>query len=154
MKKLAVVLFNLGGPDSPDAVQPFLFNLFNDPAIIRLPNPFRYLLAKVIAKRRAPLAKEIYKTIGGKSPLLENTMAQAHALEDKLNAGDDLCKSFIAMRYWKPFHPRPSKRFRVSGRMRLCLCRFIRNIQPQPPSRHWMIGRGPVTAWAFRSPHE
>ena len=103
MKKLAVVLFNLGGPDSPDAVQPFLFNLFNDPAIIRLPNPFRYLLAKVIAKRRAPLAKEIYKTIGGKSPLLENTMAQAHALEDKLNADDDLYKSFIAMRYWKPF---------------------------------------------------
>ncbi|MAB14175.1 ferrochelatase, partial [Parvibaculum sp.] len=54
-RKVAIVLFNLGGPDGPDAVQPFLFNLFNDPAIIRLPNPLRWLIAKIISSRRAPV---------------------------------------------------------------------------------------------------
>ena len=53
--KLAIVLFNLGGPDSPDSVRPFLFNLFNDPAIITLPQPLRWLLARLIAARRAPM---------------------------------------------------------------------------------------------------
>lgn len=107
-KKVAVVLFNLGGPDHLDSVQPFLFNLFNDPAIIRLPNPFRFLLAKLISKRRTPFAQEIYKLIGGKSPLLELTEEQSHALDEHLNTrcgdqDDDLFKSFIVMRYWKPF---------------------------------------------------
>lgn len=101
MSKLAVVLFNLGGPDRPESVKPFLFNLFNDPAIIGLPNPFRWLLAKVISSRRAPIAREIYANIGGKSPLLELTRAQASALETAL--GDDgEVKVFIAMRYWHP----------------------------------------------------
>ena len=59
MKK-AIILFNLGGPDSLDAVEPFLFNLFNDPAIISLPTFLRYHLAKLISKRRAPIAKGIY----------------------------------------------------------------------------------------------
>ncbi len=54
--KTAIILFNLGGPDGPDAVEPFLFNLFNDPAIIRLPQPFRWLVAKLISGRRAPTA--------------------------------------------------------------------------------------------------
>ena len=106
-KRVAVVLFNLGGPDNLAAVQPFLFNLFNDPAIIRLPNPFRFLLAKLISKRRAPFAQDIYKHIGGKSPLLELTIDQAAALDKELNSQNDgsavLFKSFIAMRYWMPF---------------------------------------------------
>ncbi len=106
-KKRAIVLFNLGGPDSPEAVEPFLFNLFNDPAIISLPNPFRYLLAKLISHRRAPVAQEIYAHIGGKSPLLELTQEQADALQAALNADEDDTKyenrCFIAMRYWKPF---------------------------------------------------
>ena len=85
-KKRAIVLFNLGGPDSPAAVEPFLFNLFNDPAIISLPNPFRFLLAKLISRRRAPIAREIYDHIGGKSPLLELTQEQADALQIALNA--------------------------------------------------------------------
>jgi len=63
--RLAVVIFNLGGPDSPEAIQPFLFNLFNDPAILRLPNPLRWCLAKLISWRRAPTSKEIYKQVGG-----------------------------------------------------------------------------------------
>ena len=101
MSKLAVVLFNLGGPDRPESVKPFLFNLFNDPAIISLPNPFRWLLAKVISTRRAPVAREIYANIGGKSPLLELTQDQAAALETTLT-GNRAVKVFIAMRYWHP----------------------------------------------------
>lgn len=99
-KKTAVILFNLGGPDSPDAVKPFLFNLFNDKAIISLPNPFRYFLAKLISSKRAPFAKEIYHHLGGKSPILEETQKQAESLEKKL--GNNY-RVFIAMRYWKPF---------------------------------------------------
>ncbi|MEM7170111.1 MAG: ferrochelatase [Pseudomonadota bacterium] len=109
-KKVAVVLLNLGGPDGPSAVEGFLFNLFNDKAIIGLPWPFRWLLAKVISKRRAPIAREIYQNLGGGSPLLPNTQAQAEALQDKLNRpgnGENLqaqeFKVFIAMRYWHPF---------------------------------------------------
>ena len=99
MPKTAVVLFNLGGPDNLDAVQPFLFNLFNDPAIIGAPGPIRWLLAKFISARRAPVAQEIYRQIGGGSPLLEQTEQQAAALERALGPG---YKTFIAMRYWHP----------------------------------------------------
>ena len=100
--KTAVVLFNLGGPDSKQAVRPFLFNLFNDPAIISVPNPMRFFLAKLISKKRAPVAAEIYDHIGGKSPILENTALQADALEKELNKTGET-KIFIAMRYWHPF---------------------------------------------------
>ncbi len=101
MSRVAVVLFNLGGPDGPESVQPFLFNLFNDPAIIRLPGPLRWLLAKVISKRRAPIAQEIYRNIGGGSPLLPNTEDQARALEAALSDLGEV-KCFISMRYWNP----------------------------------------------------
>ena len=101
-KKIAVVLFNLGGPDSLEAVQPFLFNLFNDRAIMSLPQPLRFILAKLISVRRAPVASEIYKQIGGMSPLLENTSKQARALEKELT-GKFEAKCFVAMRYWHPF---------------------------------------------------
>jgi ferrochelatase len=100
MKKTAVIFFNLGGPDSSEAIQPFLFNLFNDKAIIGAPQPFRWLLAKFISSRRAPVAKKIYAQIGGKSPLLDFTQEQATALEASLGEG---YKVFIAMRYWHPF---------------------------------------------------
>jgi ferrochelatase len=98
--KTAIVLFNLGGPDSPAAVRPFLFNLFNDPAIIGVPQPLRYVLAKLVAKRRAPVASEMYDELGGGSPLLPNTQAQANALSAAL--GDANTRIFIAMRYWHP----------------------------------------------------
>lgn len=100
-RRTAVVLFNLGGPDGPAAVAPFLFNLFSDPAIIRLPNPLRWLVAKLISRRRAPQARAIYDRIGGASPLLAQTVAQATALEAAL-ADLDAVKVFIAMRYWHP----------------------------------------------------
>ena len=103
MRKTAIVLFNLGGPDRPGAVRPFLFNLFNDPAIIDAPGPLRWLLAQTISRRRAPIAREIYRELGGGSPLLANTRVQAEALEAALNAGGAReFKVFIAMRYWHP----------------------------------------------------
>jgi len=77
--KLAVVLFNLGGPDCLEAVQPFLQNLFSDPAIINLPSFLRRPLARFIAARRAPLAKKIYEHLGGRSPILPETEEQARA---------------------------------------------------------------------------
>jgi ferrochelatase len=103
MKKRAIVVFNLGGPDGLSAVQPFLFNLFNDKAIINLPNPIRWIIAKIISKRRAPIAKQIYSEIGGKSPILELTRDQAKELEISLNLnGNVRSKVFISMRYWHP----------------------------------------------------
>jgi ferrochelatase len=101
--RVAVVLFNLGGPDSPDAVEPFLRNLFSDPAIVRLPAILRLPLARYIARRRAPLAREIYAKIGGRSPILEETQAQARALESALAANGVEAKAFVAMRCWHPF---------------------------------------------------
>ncbi len=101
--KVAVVLYNLGGPDAPEDVQPFLFNLFNDPIIIDAPGPIRWLIAKLISNRRAPVARKIYEHIGGKSPLLENTRAQAEALDAALAVSkNDKYRTFVAMRYWYP----------------------------------------------------
>ena len=94
---------NLGGPDSLEAVEPFLFNLFSDRAIIRLPGILRWPLARLIARRRAKVAREIYERLGGASPLLANTEAQARALETEL--GED-CRCFVAMRYWHPMSSR------------------------------------------------
>lgn len=104
MGKLAVVLFNLGGPDRPEAVRPFLANLFNDPAILSLPQPFRGLLAWLIARRRAPVAAQIYDRLGGGSPLLPNTQAQAASLKVALGGGAEV-EVFVAMRYWHPLSP-------------------------------------------------
>ena len=103
MKK-AVILFNLGGPDKLESVEPFLLNLFNDTAILNLPSLFRFPLAKLIANRRAPTAKKIYNELGGSSPILQLTQEQAQALELKLNKDDSSCdyKCFIVMRCWHP----------------------------------------------------
>ncbi|MCH8196725.1 MAG: ferrochelatase [Proteobacteria bacterium] len=109
VRKIAVVLFNLGGPDRPETVKPFLFNLFNDRAMIGVPGPLRWLLAKLISHRRAPVAREIYARIGGRSPLLEQTMAQKEALAAALSdLGDERggergeVRLFVSMRYWHP----------------------------------------------------
>ena len=106
-RKIAVVLFNLGGPDKPASVQPFLKNLFRDPAIIRAPLPLRWFLARLISRTRAPAVIKNYAMMdaGGGSPLLRETELQARALEAELSKslpGDEV-KCFIAMRYWHPF---------------------------------------------------
>jgi len=101
--KLAIILFNLGGPDAPEAVEPFLRNLFSDPAIITLPGILRWPLARLIARRRAPVAGKIYAHIGGRSPIFEETRKQAKALEQALSKDGVEAKAFVAMRYWHPF---------------------------------------------------
>jgi len=102
-RRIAVVLLNLGGPDSLKAVQPFLFNLFADPAIISAPAPIRYPLAALISVTRGKMARANYAKMGGASPLGPGTQAQAEALEailaDRL---DGMVKVFVAMRYWRP----------------------------------------------------
>lgn len=103
--KVAVLLFNLGGPDSLEVVPKFLFNLFNDKAIINLPQPFRFLLAKLISNLRKRKSQQIYQQINNKSPLLEITTSQAKLLEAKLSQilpEDYEYKTFVAMRYWHP----------------------------------------------------
>ena len=103
MKK-AIILFNLGGPDSLKNVEPFLFNLFYDPAILNLPKFLRFPLAKLISNRRAPIAKKIYEELGGSSPILKLTQDQSNKLEKTLNETDDqnIYKCFIVMRCWHP----------------------------------------------------
>ena len=85
-RRVAIVLFNLGGPDRPDSVRPFLENLFRDPAILRVPGFIRPWLGKLIARRRTKAASENYAILGGGSPLLELTEAQARSLEAALEA--------------------------------------------------------------------
>ena len=103
--KIAIILFNLGGPDSLDAVQPFLRNLFGDPAILRLPSLIRRPLASLLARRRTPKARDIYAKIGGSSPILGQTEAQARALEEALGHEDGKgheWRAYVCMRYWHP----------------------------------------------------
>lgn len=99
-KKIAVVLFNLGGPDSKESIKPFLFNFFMDKRIIGALLPIRWVLAKMISiKRSKAEAGDSYKELGDRSPLLENTEKQAIALQSKL---PDNFRVFISMRYWHP----------------------------------------------------
>ncbi len=104
-EKIAIVLFNLGGPSSLESVSPFLFNIFNDPYIIDLPFPLRYFLAKIISYFRLKKAVHTYSLLGGKSPLLDNTYSQAQMLQDIFDReqGKGLFKVFVSMRYWHPF---------------------------------------------------
>lgn len=119
-ERVAIVLMNLGGPDGPQAVKPFLFNLFYDPAIIRVPKPLRWLIAKLISRRRAPVAREIYSQIGGRSPILPLTEAQGAALEQTLE-GRVEAKSFIAMRYWNPLSVDAARAVKAWGATRVVL---------------------------------
>jgi ferrochelatase len=104
-RRVAIILFNLGGPDSLDAVRPFLFNLFNDPAIIAAPQPLRFFLAQIISRTREKLAKANYMLMGGRSPILPETQKQAEALEAAIanRVTNVTFKCFPAMRYWRPF---------------------------------------------------
>ncbi|KAL1552360.1 ferrochelatase-2, chloroplastic [Salvia divinorum] len=105
-EKIGVLLLNLGGPDTLNDVQPFLFNLFADPDIIRLPRLFRFLqrpLAQLISVLRAPKSKEGYASIGGGSPLRKITDEQANALKSALEVKEVSADVYVAMRYWHPF---------------------------------------------------
>ncbi|KAH9713070.1 Ferrochelatase-2 [Citrus sinensis] len=105
-EKIGVLLLNLGGPETLEDVQPFLFNLFADPDIIRLPRLFRFLqkpLAQFISVVRAPKSKEGYASIGGGSPLRRITDAQAEELRKSLWEKNLPAKVYVGMRYWHPF---------------------------------------------------
>lgn len=104
-RRIAIVLFNLGGPDNTNNIRPFLRNLFSDKAIIELPWFMRLPIAFLISTLRAPKAKPLYELMGGYSPLLENTRKQAEAIEKSVSNifPNDTIKTFISMRYWKPF---------------------------------------------------
>ena len=127
-EKVAVVLFNLGGPDSKNAIKPFLMNFFMDKNIIRVPIPFRCFIAALIAKRRSNReAGESYGELGDKSPLLENTNAQSKALEAFLKkdsrgtkAGSKF-KTFVAMRYWHPMSAQVVRDVRAWGADRVVI---------------------------------
>lgn len=99
--KTAVLMLNMGGPDSLDAVRPFLKNLFLDPAIISAPRPIRYPLASFLAMRRARKVRPRYALIGGRSPIGEITEQQARALDHAL--GPDFDPVLPAFTYWHPF---------------------------------------------------
>jgi len=104
-RRIAVILFNLGGPDGPDDVRPFLRNLFRDPAIIGAPGLVREALAWLISTAREKEAKANYAKMGGGSPLVPETLKQAEVLKAELDArlaGDEV-RIFLAMRYWTPF---------------------------------------------------
>jgi ferrochelatase len=104
-RRVGIVLFQLGGPDSPEAIEPFLYNLFCDPDIIDFPfaRIGRKALAKLISTTRARKVQHHYATIGGYSPIRRNTERQARALELELNRLGVDAHCFVAMRYWHPF---------------------------------------------------
>jgi ferrochelatase len=105
MTKTAIVLFNLGGPDKPESIRPFLKNFFMDRNIIQAPYPARVVISSLIARARSKKeAGSAYGFLGGRSPLLDNTRAQAGALEKELRNLRPAAqwKTFIAMRYWHP----------------------------------------------------
>jgi protoporphyrin/coproporphyrin ferrochelatase len=115
-KEIAVVLFQLGGPDSIEAIEPFLFNLFMDPDIIDFPLArfFRRPLARFVSSTRSKKVAVNYAAIGGKSPILELTSAQAVALENELNKRVP-AKVFVAMRYWHPLTAAVAEQVRKGG---------------------------------------
>ncbi len=114
-KRTGVILLNLGGPDSPGAVRPFLYNLFSDREIIRLgPALLQKPLAWLISALRAGKARRCYGLIGGASPLPRITAAQAEALEARLREHGDF-PVYVGMRYWRPFIEDTVSRMKSDG---------------------------------------
>jgi ferrochelatase len=117
-ERVGVLLLNLGGPETLDDVAPFLYNLFADPDIIRLPPLLQWsqpLVARVVSGLRAPKSREGYEAIGGGSPLRDITEQQAAALRDALHARGVDAHTYVAMRYWKPFTGAPLRRRAAEG---------------------------------------
>jgi ferrochelatase len=114
-RRIAVIVFNLGGPDRPESVRPFLFNLFNDKWIISLPQPMRAALAALISTTRTKSAQANYAMMGGGSPIVPETTKQAKALEAALADRSAEFKVILAMRYWRPFAANAAAQARVWG---------------------------------------
>jgi protoporphyrin/coproporphyrin ferrochelatase len=116
-RRVGVVLFQLGGPDTPEAIEPFLFNLFCDPDIIDFPfaRLGRKPLAKLISTTRAKKVQHHYASIGGASPIRRFTELQARTLQSKLIADGLDARCFVAMRYWHPFTSEAIAQVRAAG---------------------------------------
>jgi ferrochelatase len=114
---LAVVALNMGGPDSPTAVEPFLRNLFSDPDIIQLgwARPLQPLLARLMARRRAPFSRAAYAQIGGRSPIREESTAQVQAVVGAMASAGVVAKPYLAMSYWHPFPAETAAAMRADG---------------------------------------
>ena len=114
---LGVVLMNMGGPDSLEAVEPFLRNLFSDHDLIKFPlGGFgQGTVARIIASRRATKVRELYKSIGGRSPIADLTERQARGLEAALRGAGVDCRCYVAMRYWKPFADEAVRALKADG---------------------------------------
>ena len=115
--RVGIVLFQLGGPDTLEAIEPFLYNLFCDPDIIDFPfaRLGRKPLAKLISATRARKVQHHYATIGGGSPIRRNTELQARALEEQTRAQGLDARCFVAMRYWHPFTQEAIAQVRNAG---------------------------------------
>jgi len=117
--KVGVLLLNLGGPETTQDVEGFLYNLFADPDIIRLPPVLSALqrpIAYLIAKRRAPKSTAAYQSIGGGSPIVKYTQAQASLIENALQKrGLRDAKCYFAMRYWNPYTEEVLEQMRRDG---------------------------------------
>jgi protoporphyrin/coproporphyrin ferrochelatase len=114
-----VLLLNLGGPDSLEAVEPFLYNLFNDPFLIRIPflkGPLRRWFARTVSRRRAPHVKQLYAEIGGRSPIGPLTEEQAQRLQEELPEGH---RCYVAFAAWKPYIREAVEQARRDGVHRL-----------------------------------
>ena len=122
-EKIAVVLFQLGGPDSLEAVEPFLYNLFSDPDIFDFPGSsiLGKPLARFISRNRKSHAQEHYAAIGGRSPILELTMRQAEALGNRLRSQGHNVETFVAMRYWHPMTGEVVQKVKAGGFDRVIL---------------------------------
>jgi protoporphyrin/coproporphyrin ferrochelatase len=152
VNRLGVVLFQLGGPDTLEAIEPFLYNLFCDPDIIDFPfaRLGRKPLAKLISSTRAQKVRHHYSAIGGGSPIRRNTERQAQALEAELQDRGFDARCFVAMRYWHPFTSEA-----VAGIERQhCSDIVLLPLYPQATvavaGRCWRRGP-PITRWRIRS---
>ena len=122
MERVGVLLLNLGGPEQLEDVRPFLFNLFADPEIIRLPFPWlQKPLAWLISNLRSQKSQENYQQIGGGSPLRQITEAQAEALERQLAEIGQEAQVYIGMRYWHPFTQEAIARIKRDGLRKLVI---------------------------------
>ena len=144
-RRVGVVLFQLGGPDTPQAIEPFLFNLFCDPDIIDFPfaRIGRKPLAKLISTTRAKKVQHHYSAIGGASPIRRFTQQQADALQGRLRADGIDAHCFVAMRYWHPFTAEAIEQLRAAQVRRSCaLASYIRSIPARPPAAVSTNGAG------------
>eukprot|EP01036_Dinobryon_divergens_P023108 gene23108-31425_t len=158
--KLAVLLLNLGGPESMGDVEGFLYNLFADPDIIRLPSFLSLLqkpIAYIIAKRRAPKSSEAYRSIGGGSPIVKYTQEQADLIQkrivEKFGLPTDNAKVYFAMRYWNPYTEEVLSQYSIStsgSSLKLLEEIFYKDSSVWGPHAEYKVSHTVVPSWYYR----